>query len=97
MQVASQSVHAFLGCTVCTAQMRPIATDLWSGRSVRPSVCHVTDRYPAKMAGPIKMPFGMCVWVGHSNHVLDVGLDPPGEEPIFRWGSGRPRYRDNGE
>ena len=34
-------------------------------------------RYPAKTAGPIEMPFRMWDGVGHSNHVLDGGLDPP--------------------
>ena len=43
--------------------MRPIVTErvAWSvGRSV--CECDVMDRYPAKMAGPIEMPFGM--WGG---------------------------------
>jgi len=33
--------------------------------------------YPAKTAGPIKMPFGMLARVDPSNHVLDGGQDPP--------------------
>jgi len=50
----------------------------WSvGRSV--CECDVMDRYPAKMAGPIEMPFGMWGGVDHSNHVLDGGLDPQGK------------------
>ena len=28
--------------------------------------------------------------MGHSNHVLDGGLDPPGERAILGWGRGRP-------
>ena len=57
--------------------MRPIATDMWRG-----------PRYPAKTAGPIEMPFGMWGGVGHSNHVLDEGLNPPGERAIFGVGKG---------
>ena len=51
------------------------------GLSVCVCVCvsHVTTRYPAKMAGPIEMRFGMWGGVGHSNHVLDGGLDPQGK------------------
>ena len=49
--------------------MRPIATDVWRGLCV----CHVTVRYPAKMPGPIEMPFGIWGGVGPSNHVLDEG------------------------
>ena len=47
------------------------------GRSVR------HEMYPARTAGPIEMPFGMWVGVGPSNHVLDGGRDPPGEEAIL--------------
>jgi len=54
--------------------MWPIATDV---SVVCQSVGHVTDRYPAKMAGLIEMPFGMWGGVGHSNDVLDGGPDPP--------------------
>ena len=57
--------------------MWPIATHMWRGLSVCVSVCDVTTRYPAKTAGPIEMPFGMWGGVGHSNHVLDGGLDAP--------------------
>ena len=40
----------------------------------------VTRMYPAKKsAGLITMLFGMWVWVGPSNHVLDEGPDPPRE------------------
>jgi len=37
------------------------------------------------MAGPIEMPFGMSGVVGHSNHVLDGGPDPPGKWAILGW------------
>ena len=43
--------------------MRPIATDVWRGRSVD----RVTDRYPAKTAGPIEMLFGVWGGVGPNN------------------------------
>ena len=51
--------------------MRPILLLMFPW-SVGRSVGHVTNRYPAKTAGPIEMPFGM--WggpggVGSSNHV----------------------------
>jgi len=40
---------------------------------------------PAKMAEPIKMSFGMCTWVGPTNHVLDGGgPDPQVTEAILR-------------
>ena len=54
-------------------QMRPIASDI---SVVCLSVCHVADRYSAKTAGPIEMPFSMWDGVDHSNHVLDGGPDP---------------------
>ena len=59
--------------------MQPIATDVWHGQSVGLCVCvsHVMDRYPAKTAGPIEMPFGMWGRLDHSHHVLDGGPDPP--------------------
>ena len=44
--------------------------------SIGLSVCDVMTRYPAKTAGPIEMPFDMWSGVGHSNHILDGGLDP---------------------
>ena len=59
--------------------MRPVATDVWRGLSV----CR-TFRYPAKMAGPTEMQFGVWRVVGPSNHVLDGGPDPPpGEGAIL--------------
>jgi len=46
----------------------------WSiGRSVYQPVTIVS---PAKMAEPIKMPFGLWTRVGPINHVLDEGPDP---------------------
>ena len=50
------------------------------------------------MAGPIEMPFGMWSGVGHSNHVLDVGPDPPRGKGNFGVGKRPPivKYRDNG-
>ena len=42
--------------------------------SVRVSV---TDRYLAKTAGSIEMPFGMWRVVGPSNYALDGGSDTP--------------------
>ena len=48
------------------------------------SVClSVTLVYFAKSAAPIKMPFGVLVLVGPSNHVLDWGLDPLGGRGSF--------------
>ena len=41
------------------------------------SLSLVTRMYCGKTAGPIEMPFGMWGGVGHSNHVLDGGPDPP--------------------
>jgi len=55
--------------------MRPIVTNCvaWSvGLSV-------TLVYPAKTAAPIKMPFGLGIWMGTRNHVLDGGSDSPWE------------------
>ena len=46
-------------------------------------VCDVTDRYPAKTAGPIEMPFGMWGGVGHGDHVLDGDRDPHGKRQFF--------------
>ena len=66
--------------------MRPIATDVcWRGWSVCRLVCDVMDRYPAKTAGPIEMPFGIWGGVGYSNYVLDGGQDPRGERTILGW------------
>ena len=75
--------------------MRPIATDVWRGRSVSRS-CN--GHVSCKTAEPIEMPFGMWGGVGHSNHVLDEGLDRPEERAILRRGRGRPivKYRDTG-
>ena len=49
------------------------------------SVClYVTGMNPAKTAGPIEMPFGMCARLGPSNHALDVGVGiPQGEWEIL--------------
>jgi len=49
------------------------------------SVCQsVTLVSPAKMAAPIELPFGLSIWVGPVNHVLDGGPDPPqGKAQIF--------------
>ena len=60
-------------------------------------VC-ITQLHPAKTAGPIEMPFNMWGGVGPNNHVLDGGVDFPGEGIILGWGRGRPlvKYRDNG-
>ena len=73
--------------------MRPIATDLWCGVCV---VCVRHEMAPCENGGPIEMPFGMWSGMGPSNHVLDGGLDPPGEMAILGWGRGRPivKYRD---
>jgi len=43
---------------------------------------------PAKIAEPIKMPFGGLV--GPRNHILDGGADPQGEGIIFWSKSGGP-------
>ena len=40
------------------------------------------EQYPAKMAGPIEMPFGTWARVGPINHVLDGGPDP-----LMIWGT----------
>jgi len=46
------------------------------------SVClSVTSDDPAKMAEPIEMPFGLRIWVGPGNHVLDGGP----EIPLWEW------------
>ena len=37
---------------------------------------YVTGMNPAKTAKPIEMPFGLWVWVGSSNHVLDGSPEP---------------------
>jgi len=42
--------------------------------------------YPAKMAGPIEMPFGMWAQVSPSNHVLDGGSGSSREVAILGWG-----------
>jgi len=55
-------------------------------RSVGLSVTIVS---PAKTVEPIKMPFGLWTLVGHRNHVLDGGADPPSEGGNFE-GEGRP-------
>ena len=39
-------------------------------------VC-VTRLHPAKTAGQIEIPFGMCGGVGPSKHALDGGADLP--------------------
>jgi len=57
--------------------MWPIAADVLTCLCVTMSVCDVMTRYPTKTAGTIEIPFGMWGGVGHSNHVLDGGLDPP--------------------
>ena len=43
----------------------------------------------AKTAGQIDMPFGICAQVGHSNHVLDGGPDPPRETGMLWHARGR--------
>ena len=50
------------------------------------------------MAGPIEMLFGVLGGVDPSNHVLDVGLDPPREGAVLGWGRVHPmvKCRDNG-
>ena len=60
-------------------------------------VGHVTDRYPAKTAGPIEMPFGVLDGVGLSNHVLDMDPHPYRERGNFGVGRGHPivKYMDN--
>jgi len=44
----------------------------------------VTPVSPAKMAAPIKMPFGLRTQVVPRNHVLDGGPDSPWEGAILR-------------
>jgi len=57
--------------------MRPIVRDRVA-LSVGLSVCwSATPVSPAKMAGPIEMPFGLRIRVGPRNHVLDGGPDAP--------------------
>jgi len=56
------------------------------------SVCvcvSITLVSSAKTAEPIKMSLGMWTQVGPSNHVLDGGPDPSGEEAILGWGKER--------
>jgi len=38
----------------------------------------------AKTFAPIEMPFGLSIWVGPGNHLLDGGPDPPWEGAILR-------------
>ena len=62
---------------------------MWSvGRSV-------TLVSPVKMAEPIEMPFGLRIWEGPGNHVLDWGPDHPMGMGNFK-GEGQPivKYRD---
>jgi len=72
--------------------MRPILTDrvAWS---VGLSITLVS---PAKTAAPIQLPFGLRIWVGPGNHVLDGGPDPPMGRGKFLGENGRPivKYRD---
>ena len=75
-----------------------IAADVWLGHCVCVCVCvSKTFRYPAKMAGPIEMLFGMWSRVGPQNCVLDGGPDTPGERAVLVWGRGRPivKYREH--
>ena len=62
------------------------------GRFVGLSVTLVS---PAKTAEPMEMPFGLRIWVGPWNHVLDGGADPPWEGTILSGERGRPivKYR----
>jgi len=65
--------------------------------SVCRSVCRsVTVVSPAKMAGPIGMPFGLWVRVGPRNHVLDGGPYFPIGMGNFEGEKGRAKvkYRD---
>jgi len=53
----------------------------------------ITKWHPAKTAGLIEMLFGTWGGVGPSNpsnHVLDGGLDPPGEGAFLGWRRDRP-------
>ena len=77
--------------------MPPIATDVWHGLSACLRVCDVTTRYPAKTAAPIEMPFGVWDGVGHSNYVIEGGLEPPRGKGNFGVGKGPSivKYRDN--
>ena len=69
--------------------MGRIATDVSVvGRSVCLSVWNETIRYPAKMAGPIELPFGMWGGMGDCGHVLDGGPDPPTGKSNFGVGKG---------
>jgi len=60
--------------------MRSIVTDrvAWSVG------LYVTLVSPAKTAEPIEMPFGLRIWVGPMNHVLDGDPDPTWERAILR-------------
>jgi len=49
----------------------------------------VTIVIPAKMAEPIKMPFGLWTQVGPGNHVLD-GVQRSHDGKRQFWGKGRP-------
>ena len=79
--------------------MRPIASDVWCGPCVSMCrfVCDVTTRYPAETAEPIEMPFDTWGGVGHSNHVLDGGTDPPRRRDNFGVGKGPYHSKDNRE
>jgi len=55
------------------------------------SVCRsVTLVSPAKTAALIEMLFGLRIRVGHGNHVLDGGSDPPWEGAVLREKRGVP-------
>jgi len=50
----------------------------------------VTLVSPAKMAEPIKVPFGLRTWVGPRDRVLDGGSDPPMGRGKFLGENGHP-------
>jgi len=58
----------------------------------------VTLVSPAKMAELMEITFGLRIWVGSGNHVLDGGPDPPMRRGSFEGGRGKWRpivkYRD---
>jgi len=63
--------------------MRPVVTDHAAGSVGLSVVLSVTLVSPAKMAAPIKMPFGSRTQVGPRNHVLDGVQFPPQEGEIL--------------
>jgi len=65
--------------------MRPVATDgLASSVGIGLVCVPLTTVSPAKMAEPIKIPFGIWTQVDPRNYVSDGGPDPPWKGALLR-------------